>query len=102
MALLVRTAWPVQFITLVHVLQKKKKGLEHWLFFEVFNRKVYYNSTQPVRNSNQGEFGSNEFYVLSFLHRIKWDISVFPHEMPELLSFLVVYKHKVTKKWDLN
>ena len=28
--------------------------------------KFYYNSTQPVRNSNQGEFGSNEFFHFLF------------------------------------
>ena len=33
------------------------------------------------------------FFVLSFLHRIKWDISVLSHAILELLSFLVVYKH---------
>ena len=61
----------------------------------------YFNSSQPVRNSNQGEFGSNEFFfffhffVLSFLHRIKWDISVFPRGSLELLSFLVVYKFQL-------
>uniref|UniRef100_A0A7N2L8S7 Gnk2-homologous domain-containing protein n=1 Tax=Quercus lobata TaxID=97700 RepID=A0A7N2L8S7_QUELO len=67
--------------------------------------KFYYNSTQPIRNSSQVEFGSNEFFsffVLSFLHRIKWDISVLSHAILELLSFLVVYKRKVTKNWDLN
>ena len=36
--------------------------------------KFYYNSTQPVRNSNQGEFGSNEFFhflfCLSFMESI--------------------------------
>ena len=39
--------------------------------------KFYYNSTQPFRNINQGEFGSSDFFHFLFYHRIKWDINVY-------------------------
>ena len=57
---------------------KEGRVLNSGCYLRHSTEKFYYNSTQPIRNSNQGEFGSNEFFsffVLSFLHRMKWDIS---------------------------
>ena len=62
--------------------KEEGKVMNAGCYLKYSTKNFYSNSTQSVINSNQGEFGSNEFFsfffVLSFLHRIKWDISVFP------------------------
>ena len=61
----------MRFLTLVHVLQKKIWVLNSGCYLRHLIEEFYYNSTQPIRNSNQGEFGSNEFFhfllCLSFI-----------------------------------